>query len=263
MRTPRISSVFFHGPVSNWHGREESWRQLDGLQQLGWMAVARAVAEPELDRQAITAALDSMQAATDSRAQGNEDRREAQYLWQLARELGTSPIGQWLQHRSSWPEIVRLAFGYLDVDGDGVLGGKDLAAHVSALSPANDETATVVATVKRDVWTVTGKWVLRWQDPDAPLAMSQSGFQGLSPTSFRAALLASQCNDPIFEPFEPALDLAERSSEGTGNEAAGKGDSLLNLPTFSQVVAAAHDHEEEEICWQDMVGRGQAQLDKI
>merc|ERR1712070_206141 len=114
------------------------------------------------------------------------------------------------------------------------------------------EGATAVATAKRDVWTVAGKWVLRWQDPDAPLTMSQSGFQGLSPTSFRTALLASQCNDPIFEPFEPAIP----GQEGKSPEMTEKGDLLHNVPTFSQVVAAAHDHEEEEISWQDMAGRG-------
>lgn len=251
------ASVFFHGPLSNWHGREEAWRQLDGLQQLGWMAIARAVAEPELDQQAISAALDSMQACTESRSRGQDDRREGVYLWQLARELGTSPVGQWLQHRTAWTEIIRLAFCYLDTDCDGVLSANDLAAHVSSLGPSSassQDVAQAGAVSKQGAWSVADRWVMRWQDPDAPMVMSASGFQGLSLSSYRLALLASHCNDPIFEPFEAPASGRENNFDLHGEKAEPR-----DHPSFSQVVAGPHDHDEEEISWNDLAARGKKQ----
>merc|ERR1712137_1106841 len=90
-------SVFFQGKVSAWGDRDRAWSQLDGLQRLGWVAVARAVAEPELDRSVIVTALDGVETADDSFAANSGQGREATYLWQLARELGTTPVFQWLQ----------------------------------------------------------------------------------------------------------------------------------------------------------------------
>merc|ERR1711879_290854 len=78
-----------------------------------------------------------------------------------------------------------------------------------------------------------GRWVMRWQDPDAPMAMSASGFEGLSLSGYRLALLASHCNDPIFEPFE--------------------------APTSGREAFDFHDHDEEEISWNDLNARGRKQ----
>ncbi|CAK9054114.1 Calcium-dependent protein kinase 3 (PfCDPK3) [Durusdinium trenchii] len=49
-------SVFFHGSVAPWAGRERRWQRLDGFQRLAWLAMARALAEPELDRAVVQGA---------------------------------------------------------------------------------------------------------------------------------------------------------------------------------------------------------------
>ncbi|CAE7772604.1 CAMK2D [Symbiodinium sp. CCMP2592] len=114
-------SVFFRGSVAPWAGRERRWARLDGFQRLAWLAMARALSEPELDRSVVQGAMEGME---HERQRRSSEPREAGYLWQLARELGTAPVFQWLQDEFSadaWPDALRLAFAFLDVDGDGAL----------------------------------------------------------------------------------------------------------------------------------------------
>ncbi|CAE7191115.1 camkv, partial [Symbiodinium sp. CCMP2456] len=87
-------SVFFRGSVAPWAGRERRWARLDGFQRLAWLAMARALSEPELDRSVVQGAMEGME---HERQRRSSEPREAGYLWQLARELGTAPVFQWLQ----------------------------------------------------------------------------------------------------------------------------------------------------------------------
>jgi len=156
---------------------EDGWSLLDGFQHLSWLAVARAVAEPELSREVIQAAVySSRRGALGSQA----------YLWSLARELSIAPPGCWLKCRAAWPEVLRLAFSYLDVDGDGSLCVQDLASHLALGSedPTDRMNAYVAATT----------WVRSWaRDPGRLLEVENAHWPqhgGLSPEDFRAALLA-------------------------------------------------------------------------
>merc|ERR1711920_993381 len=95
------ASVFFHGTVSAWADRESSWQRLDGLQRLAWIAIARSVAEPELESPVLAGALEGMQNGENLPSQP----REATYLSQLARELATTPIFHWLRERGAWADV--------------------------------------------------------------------------------------------------------------------------------------------------------------
>jgi len=165
----------------DWKWRcEDGWSLLDGFQHLSWLAVARAVAEPELSREVIQAAMHgSRRSAAGSSA----------YLWSLARELSAAPTGCWLRCRVAWLEVLRLAFSYLDADGDGSLCVQDLASHLALGSedPADRMNAYVAATT----------WVHSWaRNPGHVLEGMQVGdaqwlqHAGLSPEDFHAALLA-------------------------------------------------------------------------
>eukprot|EP00929_Paragymnodinium_shiwhaense_P042682 TRINITY_DN22049_c0_g1_i1.p1 TRINITY_DN22049_c0_g1~~TRINITY_DN22049_c0_g1_i1.p1 ORF type:complete len:693 (+),score=135.46 TRINITY_DN22049_c0_g1_i1:107-2185(+) len=232
-------SVFFHGPVTNWAEREATWRQLDGLQRLGWLAVARAVAEPELDRQVICAALEGMKADSGVVPADSGYPQETAYIWQLAKEIGTSAVNQWLQDRPAWAEILRLAFAYLDLDGDGLLGYRDLMTHAALFSAHPVRAGQRNETLER----VVGRWIARWQDPDAPAVFTNSGQQGLPLESLRAALLSSQCNneDSIFNAFDD-----HHSASLKGEAYLGHGPGMH--------VDGKMEHTEEEITWPSTVG---------
>lgn len=225
-------SVFFHGPVSNWSDREAAWCGLDGMQRLAWLAVARAVAEPELDRQVVCTALECVQAiatGNDRQAPQAQSPREA-YLWQLARELGTAPITQWLQDRPAWAEVLRLAFCYLDLDGDGLLGPQDIAEHARSPPSAPGQSAAMQEASTRHAWNLATRWVSRWQDPDVEPVYTRQGHQALSFSGFRSALLASDCNDLMGDAFD---------TPHTGD---------LH-PSFNNVVGEQLESVEEEIVW--------------
>merc|ERR1712226_1591929 len=44
--------------------------------------------------------------------------------------MGVFVVPSWFQSNASWADVMHLAFRYLDVDSDGVLGPQDLQAHV-------------------------------------------------------------------------------------------------------------------------------------
>jgi len=231
------NSVFFHGPVTNLAERETAWSQLDGMQQLGWLAVARAVAEPELDRQVVATALECMRPGSNAGVDAGASK-ESLYLRQLARELGTAPVCQWLQDRPAWAEIMRLAFTYLDVDCDGLLGPQDVVAH-TLVAPQREAAATI--------WGIVGRWIARWQDPDMPATTTASGHVGLPMSGFRMALMASHANveDTIFDAFDSDTRGVDAAGGRGGDDSAD-----LNHPSFSNVPnGSLPDHQEEEISW--------------
>jgi len=142
--------------------QRHSWRGLDGLQRLCWLAVARAVTEPELLEGATFRALISRQ-----------QMGCPPYLERLAAELALAAAPAWLQPQSAWGDVLCLAFRYLDADSDGLLGAQDLARHV--LGGEATETARV--------------WVLRWQQ-ERDTGPTQTA-DGLGFLSFRTALWSS------------------------------------------------------------------------
>lgn len=212
-----------NGWLSNVYGREEDWNRLDGLQQLGWVAMARAVAEPELMAATVTSAVAGVQVMSHG------------YLWQLAREMATSPVEQWLKATPAWGHVLRLAFRYLDVDGDGALSAEDIAAHftdapdpspaTSRSSPAKGTSAGAAA-----AYCSACTWVAKWRDPDAPPA-SAHGYRGLSLGEYTASICAPYCDRGVLREImkrdfqetrkEPAFDFdSDGFKEARADEAA-------------------------------------------
>lgn len=186
--------VFFRGPVTHW-ADWQAWTSLDGLQRLGWLAMARAIAEPELERHVITSALEGIRASggTSQSNAPSEVPREIAYLWELAREIATAPVNQWLEDHPAWAEVLRLAFCYLDIDGDGLLGPEDLVMHTQNVFAMKPDDGTK--------WGVICRWVSRWEPPDSTPTTIQ-GHKALTIEGFRTALLSSANGDTIFEGLE-------------------------------------------------------------
>jgi len=244
-------SVFFHGTVSAWSDREAAWARLDGLQRLAWVAVARAVAEPELEGSVVAGALEGMQNSGRP-----SDPREGSYLWQLARELATTPVFHWLRDRGAWQDVVRLAFCYLDVDGDNMLGPQDLATHVARQGAGEDAVCNEGAYAGAGAGGVPSggamqsarKWIIRWQEPNALPTTTAQGQPGLSVMSIREALLLShQTDDAVFGAFDAPL--SSRGGHHFTNEAA---PSSRCKDAYQMPVG----HDEEEISWKDMISTG-------
>lgn len=251
------SSVFYHGTMPTWADRDLAWRRLDGFQRLSWLAVARAVAEPELDRSIVAAALEGM--ANSDAPMGS---REASYLWQLAEELATTPVFQWLQDRGSWSDVLRLAFAFLDLDGDGLLSPPDLASHVARPSRHSSDDAVLdenaMATTTSVAWSMACRWVARWQDPQAIQApLTARGHPGLAMASFREALLSSRGpDDAIIGSFEgmgtPTAHGGSVRPPRTATEPTGN--SATKADAFKPNSASKNNHnngrrDEEEISW--------------
>jgi len=156
------------------------WVQFDGFQQLGWLAVARAVSDPELDMDVINSAM--MQKST---ADITETFDKSSYIYHLARELATSTIGKLLQQRTLWAEVLRLAFGYLDVDRDGVLSQYDLMLHFMGDHPGNHSGKGMVT--DNDAWTLVLGSLEHWKTQQSN---NNNNTQGLNYSSFCEVLLA-------------------------------------------------------------------------
>ncbi|CAJ1438140.1 unnamed protein product [Effrenium voratum] len=153
-----------------------AWAQLSGFQQLAWLALARACAEPELHPDLVQLA---------SRLAGLFSERDAfgaseSYLFHIAEKLSMQPVA-WLKD-GAWREVCSLAFRYLDVDQDGLLSAQDLARHVE------DAEALQVA----------GSWVISWGDT-----------KGLSEADFQAALFCEVQPGLPSSPVAPAAVPAE------------------------------------------------------
>lgn len=146
--------------------RQQCWDECDGLQQIAWVAVARAVSDPELSEDMIMSVLASKNGA-DSREKVFD---KAGYTYHLARELATSLAGMILKKRSAWHEVLRLAFSYLDVDRDGILSQRDLMRHFEVGSPATavpEDMAYSSTITHSDTWTAASGWLERWKKKDS------------------------------------------------------------------------------------------------
>lgn len=174
-------------PACSWCDGEGAWANLDGFQRLAWAAIARAVSEPELRREAISSAARAARGQQSGGTRGARQQAAAEtaYLWQLARELSASPIGTWLRERRAWSEIARLAFKYLDLDGDGYLGARDLVTHLAASTPGTSGSTGGVDPANDHAWWTAQLWIARWCQDEVPRS------SGLNVTEFRAALAAA------------------------------------------------------------------------
>jgi len=150
--------------------RDDSWAQLDGFQRLGYVALARAVAEPELHTEVIGVTLRAVRARA---ARGNAGAPSSAYLLQLAREISASPTNEWLLDRDAWDEVLRLAFSYLDVDDDSILSETDLVAHIVA--------------PKAEALKSAQAWIARWGDDSGALSLTTE--KNVTLASLRNALL--------------------------------------------------------------------------
>mmetsp|Transcript_93295 Transcript_93295/g.204175 ORF Transcript_93295/g.204175 Transcript_93295/m.204175 type:complete len:689 (+) Transcript_93295:3-2069(+) len=233
-------SVFFHGEVPS-ANRVHAWRRLDGFQRLAWLAVARAVGEPELDRAIVASALEGTITGVCT-----EPVKDSAYLANLARELATTPVFQWLQDRGAWPDILRIAFAYLDVDADGLLSAHDLAAHVarpmptSAMAAGDSQYETMVVAANTAAWAQACRWLNRWKDPRHPTngpLVTSSGAPALGLSSLREALLSSSgVEESLLEAFEAPTSV---TSSDKGNH-------------HTEKKGYERQAEEEEISWNDM-----------
>lgn len=228
-RLARCSEVAPPEPAWRWADREDSWLRLDGFQRLAWVAVVRAVSEPELSREVVASATRAMRTSNTSRG-----ALESAYIWHLARELSASPVHIWLQGQGAWAEVLRLSFRYLDVDNDGVLSPKDLVSHL--VSPGAD------AGAHSDAWSAAHLWVARWAKPHAKSQGPRSaGLAGLDPTNFRSALLASPRADSSRALGDGVDQLVEEGYEGEANF------------ELRRSGLAGRSRDEEEFCgWGDM-----------
>eukprot|EP00927_Polykrikos_kofoidii_P061867 TRINITY_DN56690_c0_g1_i1.p1 TRINITY_DN56690_c0_g1~~TRINITY_DN56690_c0_g1_i1.p1 ORF type:complete len:707 (-),score=95.79 TRINITY_DN56690_c0_g1_i1:376-2217(-) len=201
-RLARCAEVAPIEPAWRWADRDDTWARLDGFQRLGWVAIARAVAEPELRREVIVSATRAVRASS----MGRPCCAETAYLWQLAREISSVSLGAWLRERGTWPEVARLGFRYLDVDCDGCLTAQDLVSHHLPSKTG--------AAADADAWSAAHHWVARWGKDKAPAAGSSDRYHGtgLSLSAFRAALIASPRNGD-----NPDLDQMDVQSD-SGHE---------------------------------------------
>jgi len=164
-------------PSLSMHAHNEKWTQFDGLQRLAWVAVARAVADPELDVDIINSAMTKKNTA--DLTENCFDK--SGYVYHLARELAMSTINKLLQQQASWNAVLRLAFAYLDVDRDGLLSHHDLMLH---LKVDHSEALTEDISGNRIRAAVFG-WLEHWTTQQ-----STNNTQGLNFLSFCEVLLA-------------------------------------------------------------------------
>lgn len=160
----KVSSVAATPSSGTWDHRS-LLRCLDGYQRLGWLAVARAITEPEL-----------MEVPTVRDALGAYSRVASpdwNYLEWLSAELVLAAMPGWFSPDVSWYDVLYLAFRYLDADGDSISGVSDLVTSVEG-SDVNSATATVQA------------WVKRWK-----VSVGVEATEGLNFAEFRRALWMS------------------------------------------------------------------------
>jgi len=111
--------------------RQLAWASMDGFQRLCWLAIARAVSEPEL-----LEARTSRSFTFHSFGQGEGSNLASAslttgYLEYLASELVVVAVPSWFQSQVGWADVMYLAYSYLDTDCDNVLSVNDLRAHVN------------------------------------------------------------------------------------------------------------------------------------
>jgi len=110
--------------------RSLAWRTMDGFQRLCLLAIARAVAEPELLEVHSRRHFTFSQYGLDGGEVGRSRGEFSTYLEYLASELVVVAAPSWFNTHGSWADVLELAFRYLDVNCDGYLNEDDLQAHV-------------------------------------------------------------------------------------------------------------------------------------
>lgn len=206
--------------------REDSWAQLDGFQRLGWVAVARAVGEPELVPEVVSLSLRAVRARTARGAAGSPDTA---YLLQLAQEISALPKSEWLQDLGAWEEVLRLAFSYLDIDGDDLLSLKDLASLVEAPSAAEAEQQV-------------HSWMSRWHvDTGGAAFLRKSCLKGLTKATLRAALTENWSADESRGTEDglmsvPCVDLSHMGWAGQDASRQGRPYGCSEPPKFGELA---------------------------
>eukprot|EP00929_Paragymnodinium_shiwhaense_P006957 TRINITY_DN110912_c0_g1_i1.p1 TRINITY_DN110912_c0_g1~~TRINITY_DN110912_c0_g1_i1.p1 ORF type:complete len:672 (-),score=138.02 TRINITY_DN110912_c0_g1_i1:171-2186(-) len=176
-------------PVTRTREREQAWKSLDGFQRMCWLAISRAVSEPEL----LEAKTGNRRFTCQQYGGSMAGIGRGTYLEHLAAELVVLSVPTWFQGNAGWGDVIHLAFRYLDLDSDGVLGLADLQAHV------DDQHKALVS-----------NWVSRWQrSPQHESPQPCLGF-----TDFRWTLW-STCLRP-----QSRLGLESEDTEDATNTAA-------------------------------------------
>lgn len=154
------------------------WQALDGFQRLSWLAIARAVAEPELLEGTVFKVLIN-----------GQQMGCPPYLEQLAAELAAAAVPMWFQPNTVWADVLQLAFRYLDVDIDGMLSCKDLNRHI----------------VSDEAEKFSSAWLARWQRArEASAVLGPEPAAGLSFTNFCMALWSSIARRHVVAESSPA-----------------------------------------------------------
>jgi serine/threonine protein kinase len=151
------------------------WQRLDGFQRLGWLAISRAVAEPELLEGLVFRHL------IFGHGMGSSP---TSYVEKLAMELAGTAIPTWFNANTAWADVIRLGFRYLDIDVDGLLGREDLMRHV----------------VGDDADKMSSLWLGRWSSTaQAAKGAALGPTSGISFQEFRYALQATLALKPQME----------------------------------------------------------------
>mmetsp|Transcript_69796 Transcript_69796/g.151839 ORF Transcript_69796/g.151839 Transcript_69796/m.151839 type:complete len:646 (-) Transcript_69796:161-2098(-) len=164
-----------------------SWSSLDGFQRLCWLAAARAITESELVE---ARGYFCGQPAGGCPSSASSGAAFAHLHW-LAADMASAAAPNWFEADSSWADVLWLAFLYLDVDADGLLGRDDLVRHTAGTQSAQDVVAT---------------WLVRWRRPCEGAVEPEMWKLGLSFVEFHWALWSS-C--PSSGRTAPAMDISE------------------------------------------------------
>jgi len=170
--------------VAYQEARRSRWCSLDGFQRLSWLAVARAVAEPEL--------VEVLPLQGFVRHYGDGAGPSPSYLEQLAEELAIAATPAWFSPQASWCDVFGLAFQYLDMDRDGSLSTRDLMHHLTG----------------SDAATAAEAWVVAWKRE----ATSLYGSKKLGFAEFCVALASPGSLDDSKSLSTPATSAASRQS---------------------------------------------------
>jgi len=201
------------------------WQHLDGFQQLAWLALARAVAEPEI------AEFPPLQAFLS-----DEGNNSYNYLESLSMELAALVRPAWLSLDSGWGDVLRLAFHYLDLDNDGLLSAWDLEQHL----------------VGQDSAKVANLWLTSWKSRDEGMTSPfSSAPRGLSFADFCGAMLvaAQESGLPLAAVDEAAVDEADGGTGAHSEWRAGEPfDDAAKLGSIIDAALEKRMHAIDEVC---------------
>jgi len=159
--------------------RRVAWSGLDGLQRLGWLAVAHAASEVELQARTVDQAIRAVQEG--------KGRYQEILAGCLLAENVRKPI-------KNWTEVARFAFQYLDLDGDGLLSMQDLVQHTEGARDAGPKETKPPEGSKQSPChpaEAALAWVLRWKTEDATVGLSFEDFQGALGEAVSTACVAA------------------------------------------------------------------------